>query len=323
MTQILGVVTRKCVFHVSDRLLSRRTLHSVQPFNPNSNKAVIFCATDAQVIASYTGRAFLDHMPTDTFIAQSLLGRALSGGAFLGVGCPSTWTDLGRSVERLRQDLSAAFRRLSSADRVESFEVSVLGWRQRHSRNRRITPVIWELRRPTDGIDCEFQATRHRRWWGWDRGYTLSAVPTVTDASIVEWMRGELRMRGNESPDEIKRILVATLYKCSVANPGIVGRACLLIALTPTASPQARVRYIADSSRPLDPTPDNVGYLPWVVAPPMAFAPALIRSTSGAGGWTNVGTGYSWTIDGLEPTPGPMRASQASQPRPPDPQKRQ
>lgn len=320
MTQIIGVVTRRCVFHVSDRLLSQQTQAGALPFDRNSNKSVIFCATDAHVIAAYTGRAYLDHIPSDTFIAQSLLGSSLSGqGAFYSVGNPTTWTDVGRSVERLRQSLSDAFQRLPQSERGGAFQVSILGWRQRIRRNRRITPVIWELQRPRGRPNAPFQITRHQRWWGWDRGYTLSVIPDPP-TGIVEWIRCELRQYGGKSPDEIKRILVEGLRRCADSRSDSIGYACLQVLLTPATSPQARLRYIADVRHPDELPADPIGYSPWVVAPPMAFAPALMRGSSEGGGWTNLQTGYSWVYEGPIGPQDSKQASQSSQIRPYDPQ---
>lgn len=320
MTQIFGVVTRKCVFHISDRLLSQRTAGTALPFDLNSNKSVIFCATDAHVVAAYTGRAYLDNIPTDTFIAQSLLGQPLSGsGGFFAVGPHASWTDIGRSVERLRQCLTDAFHRLPEKEQEADFQVSILGWRQRLVRNKRITPIIWELRRPPGQPNEPFKVSRHQRWWGWDRGYTFSMIPDAP-SSIVEWMREEFRKHGYKSPDEIKRVLVEGLRRCVEFRPDTVGHACLQISLTPTVSPHARIRYITDVRQPDYSPADPCGYSPWIVAPPMAFAPALMRGGAEGGGWTNDVTGYSWKHEGPIGPQGTKKFSQSSQPRPRDPQ---
>lgn len=316
MTQILGVVTRKLVFHVSDRLLSQQTALGVQAFDRNSNKAVIFCARDAHVVVAYTGRAYLDNIPTDTFIAQSLLGQPLADRAFMDIGYPTAWTDIGRSVKRLQEELCGALQRTPRAERNANFEVSILGWKQRRTRNKRIAPIIWDLRWQTND---DLRLRRYQRWWAWFRSYVVSITPDPPDASIDQWMRAELREPANESVAGFQRVLIETLHRCSATSPTTIGRACLSIKLNPTGSPRARIRFHADSGRPLDPTPDDVGYSPWIVAPPLAWAPARIRSTSGAHGWDS--ENYSWIIDGLTPAPGPLRLSQSSQPRPPDPQK--
>ena len=215
MTQILGVVTRRSVFHVSDRLLSQRTGSSYIPFDRNSNKSVIFCATDAHVVAAYTGRAYLDNVPTDTFIAQSMLGLRLSGnGGFYGVGWPSSWTDIGRSVERLRQCLSDAFHRLPVHEREADFQVAVLGWRQKRGPNQLLTPLMWELSRPPGQPSEPFQVFRGPRWFNWMKGYTLTVMPDLP-RSTVDWLRGGLRQHGE---NHLMRSRVFYLTVCAIAT---------------------------------------------------------------------------------------------------------
>jgi hypothetical protein len=332
VTQVLQLLTRGCVFHISDRLLSQQRAGRTSPFDANCNKAVVFCATDAQVVVAYTGRAYLDHIPTDTFIAQSLIGTSLAGsGAFIGVKGRPEWTDIGRSVERLRSDLTGAFQRLPERDRAGNFQVCVFGWKQRRTRNRRITPVVWHLNRDRAACDRPFTLERHTRWWAWDRGYTLSGIPEVPPP-IWSWLRGELRDRGGDSPDEVKRILVEALRRCADARPAEVNYSCTQIVLTPIASPQARIRYIPDIRLPDELQPLSPGYSPWVIAPPMAFPPALMRGGPEGGGWTNMATGYSWKYEGPLSPPEPdesrdssprrlPRASHKSQPRKRDPQR--
>lgn len=331
MTQVIQLVTRRHVFHVSDRLLSQKTPQGTEAFDANCNKAVVFCATDAHVVASYTGRAYLDHIPTDTFIAQSLLGSSLTcAGAFIGVGCPESWIDIGQSVERLRRDLTEAFQRLPDHERSTNFQVSIYGWRQRRRPNTRVMPLAWELYRDHRVARSPFQIKREKRWWGWDRGFTIGAIPDIPEPLFSQALE-DLRERGGNSPEDIQNILVETLRKCADGRPQEINYSCTQIMLTPTKAPHARVKCIPDIRRPVHDQPAGIGYTPWIVAPPMAYAPARMRGGPDGGGWTNVGTGYSWKYEGpLEPVVmgalpatgnSPARNSHSSQPRKDDPQK--
>ena len=320
MTQIFGIVTRKCVVHLSDRLLSQKTKRGVLPFDRDSNKAIIFQATDAHVIASYTGRAYLDNIPSDTFIAQSLLGRTLTGGgAILMFGRPDKWTDIGRSVERLRDSLSGAFRRLPENERAGDFLVSILGWRE-NKRNKRVSPVIWELRRPQGQPNEPFEISCHHRWWRWDRNYVFSAIPDV-HSSITERIRAQIKERGYKSPDEIKQILIAALRHCADLRPDTVGSSCLQIFLTPLASTQASIRYIADVSQPNEFPKEACGYTPWIVTPSKAFAPTLLQGANLSKCMINSG-GFSWVYEGSIGSTVAKKALYTSQHRPTDPQLR-
>ena len=324
MTQIFGVVTMQHVFHVSDRLLSQNTVSGTVPFDRNSNKTIIFRATDALAVVSYTGRAYLNHIPTDTFIAQSLLGHPLSdAGGIILLGRLTSWTDIGRSVERLRQDLNETFRSLPEEQRINDFQVSVLGWRHKRSRNRGITPVIWELKRPLGELNAEFKIHRYQRWWNWNKAFVLSMIPEVSH-SIVDWMRFQIRTHGGKSPDEIKRILVEGIRRCAEECPSTVGYSCLQVHLTPIGSPQARIRYFSDVRQP-NVFPEKVyGYSPWIVAPSVvAIAPAVIQSSTENAGLVYGGTGFTCIYEGPIRTQGSKGFfSHSSQKRPRDPQKR-
>src|SRR5437867_2015050 len=61
MTPIVSLASRRYVLQVGDRLVTR----AAHPFDPFSNKAVIYFARDAVVSISYTGLAYLESLPTD------------------------------------------------------------------------------------------------------------------------------------------------------------------------------------------------------------------------------------------------------------------
>lgn len=317
MTQTFSVITRRCVFHVSDRLLTQGTTQ----FDPNSNKTVVFRAPDAQVIVGYSGRAYLDGLPTDTFIAQALIGVSLSGtGALIPVGKPASWVDIGRAVERLRVECEAALQRLPISDQVgHGLEISIVGWRQR-PRNLRITPLVWTIDRPKGGNWSDLKVMRHLRWWPWYRNYMLVCVPDPPEG-IIESVRADLRRRGNISPLEIKKVLVEGLQRCAEAAPERIGKDCLYAFLTPTSRPQLRVEYVRGGiNQSSTSEPAQEGYSPWIVAPPMVWAPAEL---SVRGGWDQkIGGDFAWRIEGAEPTSGRRLFSHSSQQRPRDPQSR-
>ena len=84
MTLILGLLSRWGAVHVSDRLVTERVTSaagtsSYRGFDAFSNKTVVLRGRDALVTLGYSGRAYLDDLPTDTWIAQTLLGTSLAG----------------------------------------------------------------------------------------------------------------------------------------------------------------------------------------------------------------------------------------------------
>jgi hypothetical protein len=72
MTLVLSVATPAYSLQVSDRLVSK----GGEPFDPLANKNVVVRATDGLLVFGYTGLAFLDRMPTDTWIADRISGGA-------------------------------------------------------------------------------------------------------------------------------------------------------------------------------------------------------------------------------------------------------
>ncbi len=319
MTQIIAAVSRHYTFHVSDRLVTQPFLNGVRAFDPAWNKAIIFRATDAHVVVGYTGRAYLDHIPTDTFIAQSLLGAPLpQSGMFCPIGTPAGWTDIGRSTERLKEDIDAAFGRLSDFDqRSTALTVSITGWRQSKSRNRRITPLLWRVQSPSQS-NAKTSVTRFHRSWNWMSDYGIDGIPDI-EAEIEGQMRAALRERGHKSPDEFEAILINGLLECAGARPDTVGRDLMSVVLPPTQPLSAQITYSPASG--IYSTPDQrvEAFSPWIVAPPIAWPPGKLTD---GGGWTCQTTGYKWKMKAIKPTSPSLHAKHSAVPRPRDPQSR-
>ena len=115
-------MSRWRAFHVSDRLLTQSVGTTENPryqeFDPLSNKTVVLRTPDAFVVFGYSGRAYLDGMPTDSWIAQSLMGTSLTGGSFVWhLGGDPPAIPLSTSLWRLKLDCDAALSRLLVSER--------------------------------------------------------------------------------------------------------------------------------------------------------------------------------------------------------------
>lgn len=130
MTQILGVVTRSCSFHVSDRLLTQASQSGYRKFDTLSNKSIVFLASDALVTIGYSGQAFIDGQTTDEWIVAGLLDidRPSTSLAWAPRHLVPHWPSLGEAIERLR---SRASKVLSGSilDRDSPIAISIEGWR--------------------------------------------------------------------------------------------------------------------------------------------------------------------------------------------------
>src|SRR5437879_5929688 len=80
MTLILTAVHRYGVTQVVDRLVTRQTNSGAEEFDPLANKTVLFFARDAFVTLAYTGVAYIDRLPTDQWIAETLRDKAVALG---------------------------------------------------------------------------------------------------------------------------------------------------------------------------------------------------------------------------------------------------
>ncbi len=129
MTQIFGFACPRYVLHVSDRLLSTRLRSGVlHPADARFNKNVLFGGRGGVVSLGFSGLARIDRVPTDQWMAAVLAGErptAPQGGPGRGIRItassqpfPRGWPDIGRAMERLRNELESAAGRVSPADRV-------------------------------------------------------------------------------------------------------------------------------------------------------------------------------------------------------------
>lgn len=73
MTLVLTLVTTRYVVQVADRLVTT----DGKRFDPTSNKSLIYLGRNAIVAIAYSGLAYLEGIPTDEWIAQTLWGRKL------------------------------------------------------------------------------------------------------------------------------------------------------------------------------------------------------------------------------------------------------
>jgi hypothetical protein len=150
MTLILTFASPFYVLQVSDRLVTV----SGKEFDAVANKNVIYLARDADATIGYTGRAFVDRVPTDQWIAEKLGGSRAEGerprkpAIRFTVGPIPKWPKLaqpytgsGRSwISRFRDLLLQGripwFSRAGVSAAVSMFDRFSAGWITCHSRAR-------------------------------------------------------------------------------------------------------------------------------------------------------------------------------------------
>jgi hypothetical protein len=271
VTLVISVATPGCALHVSDRLVSK----AGAPYDAYANKTIVFRATDGLVAIGYTGAAFLDGIPTDTWIADVVSGGVCAGldGAIMHGTFPIR--DTGSTLAELSQRLRASlvFEALHGV-------VCATGWQWNARRKRAYCrPVLWVLNRDSGALRWRQYMPRHlperrtqfRMFW------------------IGDWPLGDeawsdlVTSVGAAGPDVdlVEDMIVNRIREASEQRVGSIGGHCMSVVVKPGAGyPNARVRFLPATphfARAFDQDVD-VAFTPWMVAPDAIHAPALTVS---------------------------------------------
>lgn len=316
MTLITAKASQWFAIQVTDRLLTRAGAE----FDPVSNKNVIYEAPDVLVAIGYTGDAYLDELPTDEWLAQTLIGETFGSGegraTAIRFGPLPHWRHIGPALEMLRVRLVEALQRVNARDR--RFELMVTGWQWQ--RRRRPRPILLSLEKPP-GVTT-FTVRRSPRHLGLG-GFFFGITPEQ-NVSADELLRMRIALRDVHSADDAERILVNTVREVATRNP-VVGPHCMSILIPPPWHPHVRVRYVSEEvpTVGIRGRNDNLvratapaAYSPWVIGPRLVAAPSIMA------GPTELGLGrYSVRLEApamTGATPGLLGAMGAVE-RPPMP----
>jgi hypothetical protein len=268
MTLVLNVATPAYSLHVSDRLVSKGGM----PHDPLANKSVVFRATDGLLAFGYTGAAFLERAPTDSWIADALSGGSCTGdigGVRYGQFPVS---DVGSSLlmmcRRLRADQQ--FQELGG-------EISAVGWQWDGKRTRALVRnVLWVLHGGTGRLQWQQIVPRHLP----ERKTTFRMVATGDWALAAEDWRRLLRRVGAAGTDWefVESLLVEAIRQASALTPGTIGSHCMSIRLRPWRFPNALIRFIPEAAHHGTAFGQTVevAYSPWMIAPDAIHAPVVL-----------------------------------------------
>jgi hypothetical protein len=268
MTLVLAVATPAYALHVSDRLVSK----GGAPHDPLANKTVVFRATDGLVAFGYTGPAFIEGVPTDTWLAD-----AISGGCCVDDDGAMRYGDF--PVRDVGPTLRLVCQRLRDQPLFQRFggEVSAGGWQWDGKRESALVrDVLWVLHSGSGRLQWQQLVPRHaperkevfRMVWTGDWALTpkdwrqlLSEVGACGD----EWQR-------------VQQLLVRAIRQASDEKPGTIGRHCMSVLLRPWLFPNALVRFLPDGPHQGTAFGETIGtaYSPWMVAPDAIHAPAVL-----------------------------------------------
>src|ERR1700761_1987071 len=163
MTLIVTVATPCFVMQAGDRLLTREIAEEdYEIYDANSNKNVIYEASDGLLTISYAGIAFINRQPTDEWLAHLLQPTVRN----LFEGCHDPY---GFSVENLAscerfsvnevlKVLRTSLRNLASSTvSRHGLVVTVAGWRSIES-----LPVLVEIRRLKGSPRLKVDGFKHK-----------------------------------------------------------------------------------------------------------------------------------------------------------------
>ncbi len=268
MTLVISIATPGYGLHVSDRLVSR----AGSPYDAYANKTVVFRATDGLIVFGYTGPAFLDGVPTDTWIADVLSGgacAAAAGGLMYGA---FDVRDTGSSLATLSQRLRAG----RVFDQYGG-EVCAAGWQWNARRRRAYSrPVLWALNRDSGPMRWTQHMPRH----------LPERKTEFRMCSIGDWPLGPdawndlVARTGSAGPnlDSVEQLAVSAIRNASAQRSGTIGGHCMSVVVRPGHfHPNARVRFLPAERHQGQAFGQEVelAFTPWMVSPDTIHAPAV------------------------------------------------
>jgi hypothetical protein len=296
VTLILTTISHHGIVQVVDRLVTRRTQSGLDRFDPRANKNVLLAAKDALVTISYTGLAYLDDLPTDEWLVQTVLRRPIPRGpdgvrpAAIVFDSPSTWPSIGEVVEGLAGSVAAAFARLTPKSWQDS-PLTIFGAGWQLYRKKRPRPIAFTVSKQ-EGV-APVTIDRLPRHIG-SRVY-LSALP---DGQISrEEHRALLQEIVNSPPSHSDRIMVSFLREISKRET-TVGDQVTCVQIGHPREGVARVRYdsLVEDRVQLTMARGSltvpVAFTPWIVTRGLSAAPAVL----GGSATTQLDIG-PWTLD--------------------------
>lgn len=263
MTLVLSVATPAYSLHVSDRLVSK----SGAPYDALANKTVVLRAIDGLLVLGYTGPAYMDGKPTDSWIASVVSrGSAVSDLGAISYG-EFAVSDVGSTLRTLSERLCADryFLRLGG-------QLSAVGWQWSAKRERALVRnVLWRFSYGR----WEQLVPRHLP----ERKKVFRMIATgnwALSAQAWKHLLDEVGAAGGDW-ELVEDRLVKAIRQASTLTPGTIGPHCMSVLVTPWQFPNALIRFMPDSAHTGSAFGQRVelAYSPWMVAPDAVLAPSV------------------------------------------------
>ena len=247
---------------ISDRLVTNGS----EPWDPQSNKTVIFWGSDGLITISYCGPAYLGGIPTDNQIAAALTeGEAIRHRSSRMTGAGDEF-DVGTAALLITDHLNT-FPEFAAG----GGELTVVGyqWNKKNGRNTR--PLLWRVMKKEDGSLAVFNRLG-RRPDPTKLNLTVIGDRRYLNESEFKAALGELG-RAATIEDTVGTIVQAT--RGAAAKSGsTVGPDCLVVGIRAgdeavTYGPV--VRFLPSTAADAE-----TGFSPWVILPGHTHPPSQL-----------------------------------------------
>lgn len=292
MTLVLTLVTTRYVMQVADRLVTV----GGNKFDPASNKSLIYVARNAIVTIGYSGLAYLDGIPTDEWIAQTLWGKELprhddgrAVGHVLGGGTRQS-IDIGRAIERIRCESQKALRNDPAPLKAKFLQIVLAGWQWRRMGSQTVwRPILYAIRSEQQNGRIRCDVGNLPRYWHYERElrdgkscrpFHMLPVPFTKDTPDPR--AAELITRLGpvaHIPDTARQTLVKEIQTRAASKPTI-GKDCMCIYMPfpPSSGGVVETDYISAEYEPRIPAWGEIytaSFSPWIIGPASLHAPSI------------------------------------------------
>lgn len=309
MTLHLTMLTPNYVLQVSDRLISRGDTGATHPL---ANKNVVFLARDGIVTIAYTGLAFIDHVPTDTWIACKLAGvdhsdyRDGGRGILMRGLAQDSWPTVDRAVELLREETEAAFASLHR-HLVMPHRIALAGWQ---SLGKRFLPIHWIIENSGDE-PRRFAKASEDRYLYYDK-QSESRLYALPEERLSHDEAADIFQGGVPAePGACKAALVESVRRVASRTKKSVGPDCMSILIpNPQSAKECHVSYepVIEGRALLVGGGDRIevpaAFTPWFVGPQLHAPPLMLM---GGGGHIPFDLGEYKLIGSAPPIPNDVR----------------
>jgi hypothetical protein len=295
MTLILTAMHRHVLVQIVDRLVTQTVNGRIADFDPQSNKTVLFGTRDGFLTIAYTGLAYINELPTDHWIAETLRGLPVRLGrdgirpAALSMGRVANWPTIGRAIQRLKSGLEGAIATLRPMRwRTEPLSIVIAGWQLYRKKRPRVFAL--EIEKAAGRNSPVISRLPRHIGVGW----RLLAAPS----GHLSLQEGQALVEaiGSGNGGGADHAMVAAIREVS-ARTNLVGPHCMCVIVPAPQFGWMQVRY--DS-----PTVQE-GYLiskrgtrrfpkafaPWILTEDLTMAPSIL-----SGGGTKIQVGY-WLLN--------------------------